>query len=108
MTARKKMARPSMVKVGPYLYDIIYRHPVSDSEELYGLTINRDHRIIVGTDQSDLASKDTLLHELLHAVMWTSGAFRHVGDEEQVVTVMATCLLGVLRDNPELVAHLTS
>lgn len=95
--------RPSEVKVGPYRYDIEYRDEVSESEpDLFGLTVNRDHKIIVSARQSDAALRDTVLHEVMHAIFFTSGLFREVENEERIVAAAATWLLMLLQDNPRL------
>jgi hypothetical protein len=105
----RKPARPSEVRVGPYLYEIEYRDEVSDSEpDLFGLTLNRDQKIIVSVRQSDLAMRDTVLHECLHAVFASSGLFREVENEERIVAATATWLLMLLRDNHALTRFLLS
>ncbi|NDC55599.1 MAG: hypothetical protein EBZ69_02125 [Alphaproteobacteria bacterium] len=100
-------ARPSEVRVGPYLFRVEYREDVSDSEpDLFGITIPRDQRIIVSSRQTDQCERDTLLHEVLHAVFYASGLFREVDNEERVVAGVSTWLLMVLRDNPQLAKFL--
>ena len=91
------------MRVGPYTYTIEYRDEISESEpDLFGLTLNRDHKIIVSTRQTDLALKDTMLHECVHAIFAASGLFREVDNEERVVAQASTWLLMLLRDNHEL------
>ena len=103
----RRPGRPSEVRVGPYLYEIEYRDEVSDSEpDLFGLTLNRDHKIIVSTRQTDLALRDTVLHECMHAIFASSGLFREVENEERIVAAASTWLLMLLRDNHELARFL--
>ena len=105
--SRGSKARPSEVRVGPYLFTIEYRDEVSDSEpDLYGLTIPRDQRIIISSRQTDQCERDTLLHEVLHAVFYASGLFKEVDNEERVVTGVSTWLLMILRENPVLARFL--
>lgn len=88
------------MQVGPYLFSIEYRDEVSDSEpDLFGLTIPRDQRIIVSTRQTDQSERDTVLHEVLHALFYASGLYREVDNEERVVAAVSTWLLMVLREN---------
>lgn len=95
------------MRVGPYLFTIEYRDEVSDSEpDLFGLTIPRDQRILISTRQTQLSEQDTVLHELLHAVFYTSGLFKDVDNEERVVTTISTWLLMVLHDNQALTRFL--
>lgn len=103
----RRPARPSELRVGPYLFTVEYKEEVSDSEpDLFGLTIPRDQRILISSRQTELSEQDTVLHELLHAVFYASGLFKDVDNEERVVTTVATWLLMALRDNPVLARFL--
>lgn len=51
--------------------------------------------------------QDTLLHEVLHGILRQQGR-EWTEAEEQYVTALAPGLLGVLHDNPKLVAYLTA
>lgn len=46
--------------------------------------------------------QDTVLHEILHAVLYMQGRENGGDVEELFVRALATGLLGVLHDNPEL------
>jgi hypothetical protein len=49
---------------------------------------------------------DTLLHEMLHAI-WRLGQLKDVKEtEERTVSVTASYLAQIIRDNPELIAWL--
>lgn len=61
-------------------------------------------------EQSETQYRDTVLHEVLHAVIaqtYSQKAYAK-DDDEQAVAVMATHLLDTLRRNPGLVAYLLS
>lgn len=79
----------------------------------YGATDRACLKIIIrgGGILSEDSARDTLLHEVLHAVIGVSTMeLYHAEDnlEEKVVGQLAPLLLAVLRDNPELVAALIS
>lgn len=100
-------ARPSNVRVGPYTYTIEYRDNVCDSEpDLFGLTLSREQRIFISSRQTIECERDTLLHEVMHAVFASSGLFKEVDNEERVVATLATWLTMVLQDNPQLAKFL--
>lgn len=52
------------------------------------------------------SEQDTVLHETMHAVLRQQGR-PYTEAEEEIVTALATGLLGVLHDNPRLTAYLT-
>jgi hypothetical protein len=69
----------------------------------YGMCKPAQSKIIVHPEQSPDSMRDTLLHEILHAVdieMQT-----RMG--ERRVRLIATGLLAVLRQNPALASYLT-
>lgn len=63
-------------------------------------------KVRTGMDLHD--RKDTVLHELMHAVLYQQG--REYGDEveETYVRALATGLIGVFQDNPDLAAWLVA
>lgn len=68
----------------------------------YGECISDQCRIEVATYQCEDQRRDTLLHEILHAVDHEM----HCAMSEPQTRRMATGLLAVLRQNPELAAFL--
>lgn len=104
------MARfPRSAKVGPFKY-AIYRTDRADTlDEADGVCWTKIHEIHVVDDMSPLLTKERLVHELLHAV-WDV-AFVDAPDswdrmEERFIRQMAPGLLGLLRENPCVVAYL--
>lgn len=64
-------------------------------------------RIDVRTGQLALDEADTVLHETMHAILHHQGREYGHAVEEEYVRALATGVLSVLRENPELVAWLT-
>ena len=54
------------------------------------------------TDECEQQRRDTLLHEIIHAI---SDSVK-LNMKEKQVHALACCMLQVLRDNPELVEYL--
>lgn len=75
-----------------------------NGEPMYGRTIRAKTLIQIATHPSKGQRRDTLLHEILHAII---GNTTLKGDEEKLVRQVTPYLLGALRDNPDLVAYLT-
>lgn len=110
MTATKL---PESIDVGPFTYTVVtdeldvLRTCVSEHKELLGFHDEKALRIVVDPSQAPGQQRDTLLHELLHAVAAMTGA--DLGDnEEKVVRRLSPALLDLLRRNPNLVRFLTA
>jgi len=61
-----------------------------------------DLEIMLNRKQKDSVTAETIMHEVLHAIVEMTGVRRHLkkGREEAVVQSMAAVLTQVLRDNP--------
>lgn len=99
--------RPTKLKVNGRKFKVKFRAAVRMPEAL-GLFHSTKHLIEIREDQSPVELRDTVLHELLHALLHSQGR-EYGGEVEEVyVRAIATGLIGVLRDNPELVQWLTT
>lgn len=104
------MKLPKHVTVGPHRYRIrsTGKSTLLDLQGLMGQTDSRSNEILVSPDQSDGQQADTLLHEILHAAYDQTSLRRLDAEaEEAVVSALTPILLGVLRNNPDIVKVLT-
>jgi|TARA_R110000772_G_scaffold218902_1_gene329491 hypothetical protein len=86
------------IKVGPTDFSVEY---VPLNEELFGDFSYITSRIRIEENLKGPPLVDTVIHEVLHAI-WKLGQLKDKKeDEERAVSVMATYLTQVLRDNPE-------
>lgn len=108
---------PGKVKVGHLTYAVeVSAKRCSDADVMYGQSDMRTAEIILNPAQCDGQLRDTTLHEVLHALMDQMGVQKGgdkallatTDDEERMVHALAPLLLGVLRDNPDLVAFLVA
>jgi hypothetical protein len=83
-----------------------------DDKDMHGYTDNDDKVIKINTSYTEQSVKDTLLHEIQHAIFHDTYAF-DVGDngdpevlEERVIRIFTPRLLQVMLDNPDLVDYL--
>lgn len=98
---------PATIKVGPHVYRVVSPNRALEAEDAAGRTSPAVGEIQVRSEHSHTYVADTLLHEVLHAVIHNvSGA--PSDQEEQFVERMSTGLLAVLRENPDLVAFLVA
>lgn len=106
------MPPPAFVKVGPYRYRVLvdsdkireYEH------ERKGMFAGYTHvsasLIVLDPDVSSQFRRETLWHEVKHAVANVVGLEGKLSEEE-VLQKVSPMELAVLRDNPELVIYLT-
>lgn len=102
------MPLPKSVKVGAHAYSIVA--DIHDEEDKHGQTLHVPQVIRVRPAQGASALRDTVLHEVLHAICGAAGSLYVMGvegdDEERLIRFLTPWILGVLRDNPRLVAYL--
>lgn len=101
---------PKTIRVGPFDWTIKEWDPrAANNTAAYGMCDNSTQTILVQTGLSLQWEQHVLLHELLHA-MHTTGGLRELAHdsnlEEGTVAILAFQLLGLMRDNPDLMAYL--
>ena len=97
---------PEVVYIGAA--DYLIRH--KGKYPLLGETFPDDTEIIIRKRQSVCSKQNTLLHEIIHAIVWESG-YRQIADlstetEENLVRILTPWILAVLQDNPNVLAFL--
>lgn len=112
------MKRPQYVDIGPYRWDITYDKTGLELKHLarlgvgdvHGLTIHSELRIIIEDGLNDQFLKDTVLHEILHALCYTHNIDVPFSmeekdrdeREEKLVAALSTALLDVMQRNPHI------
>ena len=105
---------PKIIQVDGYFFAV---HYARRSELLAlgctGQTIMSAKQVWLPSDASGSEIRETLLHELMHVALHTAGGeYQHPiladqeGNGEPVINPSARILVGILRDNPKLVAWL--
>lgn len=74
------------------------------SHALYGAFQPRDLLILLDRNQVPDRMRETLAHEILHALL--NAAHLEFDDDERVVTGLSPVLLSFLRENPGAIAYL--
>ncbi|UCR91162.1 hypothetical protein [Ralstonia phage RpT1] len=98
------MSRPQRVRINGRRWTLEYPEAIDD-EGTYGITYYDSHLIQVRSGLAPIEEADTVIHEVLHALIASMGLT--VPDEEPIVRALASGLTGVLADNPTLLKHLT-
>lgn len=114
------MNPPRHVKVGPLKYRIVVDQNGIDiaqarsgtADPIVGFCSSQSETIYLSPNQTPRTMRATLVHELFHALFYSSGMYQQFESrkvsEEDAIGGLDTGWLGVLRDNPKLVAYLTS
>lgn len=108
---------PSSVRVGPHIYRILStqeaidrcRIELGDDDRTGGRCREASLTITLDPQLAPSLFREVLLHETLHAVQYTANiATRDRLPAEELIGRLTPLLLGVLRDNHELVVFLTT
>lgn len=106
--ARKAVARicPDTIRVFGRTYTFNYENAGGLGQDRVGSCDNLHQIITVDGNQSLVEEADTVIHEVLHAIVYTMKLGFPIDEEEKFVSAIATGLIGVLQDNPEFAAWL--
>lgn len=103
------MKPPKVIYVGTFDYDVEVKKLQTD---LFGETDNTNSTISLHKKQSLANLRDTLMHEVLHAVFFASGICRLLGwdneTEEKAIRMLTPWLLQLIQENPALIEFLTA
>ena len=100
---------PEVVRIGPFDFRIIHwTHHQASSVSRYGECSSIEQAIRLQTDMpSRYKGVDTFLHEVCHAIYWAYGILDD-DKEERIVSVLATAMSALYRDNPWLTSWIQS
>src|SRR5262249_9512432 len=98
------MKPPRKIKVGPLDITVVMaaKGLKVHGDDVWGAYTPREFKIEVEKGQTPSRERVTLIHELLHAI-YTETGLKVGDDEEKIVSLFASSLCMVLRDNPDLV-----
>jgi Zn-dependent peptidase ImmA (M78 family) len=97
--------RPVRVLVANALYVITYQRSLElDGEQAYGIHDYNNKTIQIATDCHETIIKQTLFHELFHAV--TSEYFVDLTDDESTADLVSLGFMKLFADNPKLASYL--
>jgi hypothetical protein len=99
------MKLPDTVKIGPIVYrirEVERLQSSSDGTSLWGDLVCSDGEILIEASIHNQQKRQTLLHEIVHAVLLTLGR-REEANDEGLVEALAYGINGVIVDNPSLI-----
>jgi hypothetical protein len=97
----QEVNKVATVKIGPFYYSVEYIPDLRDeSGKLDGRIRHSQTRIQIEADLNQQMTAQTLLHEILHAVV---SQIAMPSLKEEVIDSLATGVYQVIRENPQLV-----
>lgn len=101
------------VSIHPFKYALKY--PRNKSSDNHGTTDRGNKEICIYPHKNKQAERDTLLHEIVHALLHESNLLREEDDrddrekkEEEFVLRFTPRLLAFLQDNPQIINYLVN
>lgn len=118
MGQQRMISVPKKIKIGAQVWDVIERSRTTDGmihDDAYGYTLQKTNTIVLDKDCPISRKRQTLLHELFHAIRYSSGNsgikpnMEDVLPSDVIITwehyfigMYEDALLAVLRENPAL------
>lgn len=97
------------IKVGPFIYDVIYSNDVGEMSNSYGSCSHKTLKIFLDDKNPAQQVQDTFWHEIIHCLFSVTGLtsrvdenVKHHAEEEEIVGVLATVMYQFHEDNPFL------
>lgn len=91
------------VKVGGFMYDVIYSKDISDQGGCYGSTHYSSQKIFIDPEMHIQMQEETFLHEVIHALMFVSGLGYKLEkgkeSEESIIRLLTHPLYQFIKDN---------
>lgn len=97
---------PSSIRIGYLDFTVTHNNSPTHSDSALGYTRKDAGHIHINEHQSKVNKVNTVIHEVLHAIVHTQGIPINDELEEQVVNALANGLTQVIRDNPHLMQYI--
>lgn len=98
------MNLPEKIKIGGFDWRIVESQDVANAAEIFGQTHFRQQKIFIEPSETDQKKEQTLIHEIMHALLWQSGLTlrfdkKEIITEEEIVSGLSMGIHQVLKDN---------
>lgn len=94
------------VRIGAIDYQVIQSPKLGERHDLDGQIVYNSSEIMLDSTAGDQAKFAVLMHEIIHGIVYaakTEDCFKDEQSQEKVIDVIAIGLLGVIRDNNDLI-----
>ena len=96
--------RPRRIRINGADFAVRFRK-FTTREGKMGICLHKPARLEIATGMTPFDQRDTMLHEVMHALLvkqgHTGSCFDKDETEEKYVNALATGIVGVLQDNPD-------
>lgn len=99
------MLIPTNLKIGGFDWTVEKNQHVANEGSVFGTTHTHTQKFFLDPSTTDQKNEQTLIHEIVHAVMWQSGLGKRLDRfndnklEEEIVQSLSMGLYQVLKDN---------
>lgn len=123
-TKKKPLPVPSRIKIGAQDWTVIERDRADDgyiADDAYGYTLQKTNTIVIDKHCPPSRKRQTLFHELFHAIRFSNGSSGIKPNLEEVlpneiittwehyfIAMYEDTMLSILRENPKLTEFLLS
>ena len=98
---------PEKIKVGYRDYKLEeWKQTVATANEAHGQFFSKEGVIGYTTDEKGVSHANTVLHEILHAIVYQWNIELEDKEEEKLVNILTNWLTTVFVDNPKLMDYL--
>lgn len=121
-TKVKPVPVPTCIKIGAQDWTVVERSAADDgliSDDSYGYTLNKTNVIVLDKNCPPSRKRQTLFHELFHAVRFSNGSSGIKPDMDSIqpdeviptwehyfIAMYEDTMLSILRENPKLTEYL--
>ena len=96
------MKLPKTIKIANHVFNVAeWNSNEASAHGRFGECDCNTLSIRISTAHPDSHIRETLMHEILHAIFWSYGV-KDIDDEERTITGLAVGLSQVWQDNPKL------
>ena len=123
-TKKKPVPVPARIKIGAQDWTVIERTRSDDAsiaEDAFGYTLNKSNTIVLDKHCPPSRKRQTLFHELFHAVRFSNGSSGIKPDMDSIqpdeviptwehyfIAMYEDTMLSILRENPKVTEYLLS
>jgi len=101
------MQRPDKIKIGYRDYKLeVWKQTVASANEAQGQFFAKEGVIGYTAEETGVSHANTLIHEILHAIVYQWNMELEEKDEEKLVNGLANGLTTIFVDNPKLMDFL--
>lgn len=101
LNQQQKNELPKTIKINWRTYKILKKETLQGGDDYVGNVFQSSGEIEIKKDQEFYAEKITVLHEIIHCILYHAGS--KLKKDEDFIEMVANGIYQVLKENPEVV-----